>query len=131
MAIYIRRGLDSSLAKQVAVQPMAPDALAAHACDELGVPGTLRARPLQAALTSASSLAIGAVMPPVVVALVSESNLIRAVSGTSLVFLALLGGLAAHICSANIVTGITRITFWSALAVGVTASIGALIGAAA
>ena len=130
MAIYIRRGLDSSLAKQVAVQLMAHDALAAHARDELGISGTLRARPLQAALASASSVAVGAAMPLVVVALVSESNLIPVVSGTSLVFLALLGGLAAHIGSANIVTGIMRITFWSALAMGVTATIGALIGTA-
>ena len=131
MAIYIGRGLDSSLAKQVAEQLMAHDALGAHARDELGISGTLRARPLQAALASACSFAAGAGMPLVVVALVSESNLIPVVSGTSLLFLAFLGGLAAHIGSANVATGIMRITFWSALAMGVTAGIGALIGSAA
>jgi vacuolar iron transporter family protein len=131
MAIYIGRGLDSSLAKQVAEQLMAHDALGAHARDELGISGTLRARPLQAALASACSFAAGAAMPLVVVVLVSESNLIPVVSGASLLFLAFLGGLAAHIGSANVATGIMRITFWSALAMGVTAGIGALIGSAA
>jgi vacuolar iron transporter family protein len=131
MAIYIGRGLDSGLAKQVAEQLMAHDALGAHARDELGISGTLRARPLQAALASACSFASGAALPLVVVALVSEQNLIPVVSGASLLFLAFLGGLAAHIGSANVATGIMRITFWSALAMGVTAGIGALIGSAA
>ena len=131
MAIYVGRGLDVSLAKQVAKQLMAHDALGAHARDELGISGTLRARPLQAALASAASFAAGAAMPLVVVALVPESNLIPVVSGASLLFLAFLGGLAAHIGSANVATGIMRITFWSALAMAVTAAIGALIGAAA
>jgi vacuolar iron transporter family protein len=130
MAIYVGRGLDASLAKQVAEQLMAHDALGAHARDELGISGTLRARPLQAALASACSFATGAAMPLVVVALASESNLIPVVSGASLLFLAFLGGLAAHIGSANVATGILRITFWSALAMGVTAGIGALIGTA-
>jgi vacuolar iron transporter family protein len=131
MAIYVGRGLDASLAKQVAEQLMAHDALGAHARDELGISGTLRARPLQAALASACSFATGAAMPLVVVALASESNLIPVVSGASLLFLAFLGGLAAHIGSANVATGILRITFWSALAMGVTAGIGALIGSTA
>ena len=131
MAIYIGRGLDSSLAKQVAKQLMAHDALGAHARDELGISGTLRARPLQAALASACSFAAGAAMPLMVVALASESNLISVVSGASLLFLAFLGGLAAYIGSVNVATGIMRITFWSALAMGVTAGIGALIGTAA
>jgi VIT1/CCC1 family predicted Fe2+/Mn2+ transporter len=130
-AIYVARGLDSSLAKQVAEQLMAHDALGAHARDELGISGTLRARPLQAALTSACSFAAGAAMPLVVVVLVSESILIPVVSGASLLFLAFLGGLASHIGSANVATGVMRVTFWSALAMGVTAGIGALIGAAA
>lgn len=130
-AIYVGRGLDPSLAKQVAGQLMAHDALGAHARDELGISGTLRARPLQAALASAGSFAAGAAMPLVVVAFVSESNLILAVSGASLLFLALLGGLAAHVGGANVATGIMRITFWSALAMGVTAGIGALIGTVA
>ena len=131
MAIYIGRGLKPSLAKQVAEQLMAHDALGAHARDELGISGTLRARPLQAALASACSFAAGAAMPLLVVALVSGTNLIPVVSGASLVFLAFLGGLAAYIGSANVATGIMRITFWSALAMGVTAAIGALIGTAA
>jgi VIT1/CCC1 family predicted Fe2+/Mn2+ transporter len=131
MAIYIGRGLDSSLAKRVAEQLMAHDALGAHARDELGISGTLRARPLQAALASACSFAVGAVLPLVVVALAPEPNLIPILSGASLLFLALLGGLAAYIGSANVVTGIMRITFWSALAMGVTAGIGALLGTAA
>src|ERR1035441_3023578 len=130
-AIYVGRGLDTSLAKQVAQQLMAHDALGAHARDELGISETLRARPLQAALASACSFAAGAAMPLVVVALVPESYLIPVVSGASLLFLAFLGGLAAHIGSANVATGIMRITFWSALAMGVTAGIGALLGTAA
>jgi vacuolar iron transporter family protein len=130
MAIYVGRGLDASLAKQVAEQLMAHDALEAHARDELGISGTLRARPLQAALASAASFAAGAAMPLVVVALVPEAFLIPVVSVASLLFLAFLGGLAAHIGSANVATGIMRITFWSALAMGITAGIGALIGTA-
>lgn len=129
-AIYVGRGLDVSLAKRVAGKLMAHDALGAHARDELGISGTLRARPLQAALASAASFAAGAAMPLVLVALVQESNLIPVVSAASLLFLAFLGGLAAHIGSANVVTGIMRITFWSALAMGVTAGVGALIGTA-
>jgi VIT1/CCC1 family predicted Fe2+/Mn2+ transporter len=131
MAIYIGRGVAPSLAKQVAEQLMAHDALGAHARDELGISGTLRARPLQAALASACSFSAGAAMPLVVVALVSGTILIPVVSVASLLFLAFLGGVAAHIGSANVVTGIMRITFWSALAMGVTAAIGTLIGAAA
>lgn len=129
-AIYISRGLDASLAKRVAEQLMAHDALGAHARDELGIAGTLRARPLQAAFASACSFAAGAAMPLAVVALVSERNLIPAVSATSLLFLASLGGLAAYIGSADVARGVIRITFWSALTMGVTAGIGALIGTA-
>lgn len=130
-AIYIGRGLDSSLAKQVAAQLMAHDALGAHARDELGISGTLRARPLQAALASACSFAVGAALPLAVVALAPEASLIPILSAGSLLFLALLGGLAAYIGSANVITGILRITFWSALAMGVTAATGALLGTAA
>ncbi|MBI3524346.1 MAG: VIT family protein [Betaproteobacteria bacterium] len=128
-AIYIGRGLDPALAKQVAEQLMAHDALGAHARDELGIYGTLRARPLQAALASACSFAIGAAMPLTVVALVSGPQLLAVVSATSLLFLALLGGLAAHVGGASVTTGIMRVTFWSALAMGATAGVGALIGA--
>ena len=129
-AIYISRGLDASLAKRVAEQLMAHDALGAHARDELGIAGTLRARPLQAAFASACSFAAGAAMPLAVVALVPERSLIAAVSATSLLFRAFLGGLAACIGSANVARGVVRITFWSALTMGVTAGIGALIGTA-
>jgi len=129
-AIYISRGLDASLAKRVAEQLMAHDALGAHARDELGIAGTLRARPLQAAFASACSFAAGAAMPLAVVALVPERGLIPAVSAASLLFLAFLGGLAAYIGSANVARGVVRITFWSALTMGLTAGIGALIGAA-
>ena len=92
MAIYVARGLDPSLAKQVAEQLMAHDAIGAHARDELGISETLSARPIQAALASAGSFAVGAAMPLLTATLVSDANLIPVVSGTSLVFLALLGG---------------------------------------
>jgi VIT1/CCC1 family predicted Fe2+/Mn2+ transporter len=95
-AIYVSRGLDQALAKQVAEQLMAHDALGAHARDELGISDTLSARPIQAAITSAASFAVGAAMPLSAVALVPEPGLIPVVSATSLVFLALLGGLAAR-----------------------------------
>src|SRR5471030_2330925 len=94
MAIYVARGLDASLAKQVAQQLMAHDALGAHARDELGISETLRARPIQAALASAGSFAVGAAMPLLVTVVVPEASLIYVVSGTSLLFLAFLGGLA-------------------------------------
>src|ERR1019366_1367990 len=94
-AIYVKRGLDPSLAKQVAAQLMSHDALGAHARDELGISETLRARPIQAAWASAGSFAIGAVLPLLVTALAPEAGLIPLVAGTSLLFLALLGGLAA------------------------------------
>lgn len=125
-AIYVGRGLDPALAKQVAEQLMAHDALGAHARDELGISETLSARPIQAALTSAASFAVGAVMPLLAVALVPASGLIPVVSGTSLVFLAFLGGLAARVGGANVRKGAVRVTFWGALAMGLTAGVGAL-----
>ena len=97
MAIYVGRGLDPSLAEQVADQLMAHDAIGAHARDELGISEALRARPVQAAFASAGSFAVGAVMPLIVSALAPEGTLIILVSGTSLVFLALLGSLAARL----------------------------------
>ena len=115
MSIYIDRGLDPALAKQVAEQLMTHDALGAHARDELGLSKTLRARPLQAALASACSFAIGAALPLVVVAFASETNLIPMVSVASLLFLAALGGVSAHVGGANVLTGTMRVTFWSAL----------------
>ena len=130
-AIYIGRGLDPALAKQVAQQLMAHDALGAHARDELGLSETLSARPIQAALASAASFAVGAAMPLLAVAAVSGSSLIPVVSGTSLVFLAILGGLAARVGGASVMTAATRVTFWGALAMALTAGVGALFGVAA
>ena len=126
--IYIGRGLDPSLAKTVAEQLMAHDALGAHARDELGISKTLSARPLQAALASACSFAAGAALPLLVVAFGPGANLIPVVSGASLLFLGLLGGLAAYVGNANVARGVMRVMFWSAVAMGVTAAIGALLG---
>jgi vacuolar iron transporter family protein len=127
-AIYEGRGLDPSLAKQVAAQLMAHDALGAHARDELGISEPLRARPVQAALASAASFAGGAAMPLLVGAVVPAASLILIVAGTSLVFLACLGLLAARIGGANMLGGATRVTFWGALAMGITMGVGALFG---
>jgi vacuolar iron transporter family protein len=127
-AIYVGRGLEPALAKQVAEQLMAHDALGAHARDELGISETLSARPIQAALTSAASFAVGAVMPLLAVAAVAESSLIPVVSGTSLVFLAILGGVAAGVGGARVTVGAMRVTFWGALAMGLTAGVGSLFG---
>jgi VIT1/CCC1 family predicted Fe2+/Mn2+ transporter len=128
MAIYVGRGLDPSLAKQVAAQLMAHDAIGAHARDELGISNTLRPRPIQAALASASSFAVGAALPLFVTAIAPQSSVIISVSGTSLLFLALLGILAARTGGAPVAPSVIRVTFWGALAMGVTAGIGALFG---
>jgi len=128
VAIYVERGLDSTLASQVADQLMAKDALAAHARDELGISEVISARPIQAALTSAATFAVGAALPLLVVVTVPATSLVLVVSGTSLLFLALLGGLAAFTGGAPILTGIARVTFWGALAMAITAGIGALFG---
>lgn len=130
-AIYVGRGLDPVLAKQVAEQLMAHDALGAHARDELGITETLSARPIQAALTSAASFAVGAAMPLLAVAVVSGRSLVPVVSGTSLVFLAILGGLAARVGGAGVVAGAMRVTFWGALAMALTAGVGTLFGTVA
>jgi VIT1/CCC1 family predicted Fe2+/Mn2+ transporter len=130
-AIYVGRGLDPALAKQVAEQLMAHDALGAHARDELGISETLSARPIQAALTSAASFAVGAAMPLLAVAMVSGPRLIPVVSGTSLVFLAILGGLAARVGGASVTVGAMRVTFWGALAMALTAGVGTLFGTVA
>jgi VIT1/CCC1 family predicted Fe2+/Mn2+ transporter len=127
-AIYVARGLDASLANQVAQQLMAHDALSAHARDELGISETLTARPIQAALASAASFAVGAAMPLLVTAIVPEASLIYLVSGTSLFFLALLGALAARVGGASVTMSAIRVTFWGALAMAITAGIGALFG---
>ena len=126
-AIYVGRGLDPSLAKQVAQQLMAHDALGAHARDELGISETVRARPIQAAMASAGSFAVGAAMPLLVTVVVPEASLIDVVSGTSLLFLAFLGGLAAKVGGVSMAAGAIRVTFWGALAMAVTAGVGALV----
>ena len=130
-AIYVARGLDQALAKQVVEQLMAHDALGAHARDELGISKTVSARPIQAALASAGSFAVGAAMPLLITALAPEKGLIFLVAGTSLAFLALLGALAAHTGGAGMAAGAMRVTFWGALAMAVTAGVGALFGTAA
>lgn len=129
-AIYEERGLDPSLAKQVAIQLMAHDALGAHARDELGISEPLKARPIQAAFASAASFASGAALPLSVVAVVPGTSLLWAVAATSLVFLAGLGMLAARVGGANSIRGATRVTFWGALAMGITCGVGALFGTA-
>jgi vacuolar iron transporter family protein len=126
--IYVARGLDPSLAKQVAEQLMIHDALGAHARDELGISETLRARPIQAALTSAGSFAAGAAMPLLVTTIAPTSILIPLVAGTSLLFLAMLGGLAARVGGARVIAGALRVTFWGALAMTLTAGVGFLVG---
>jgi VIT1/CCC1 family predicted Fe2+/Mn2+ transporter len=130
-AIYKARGLDADLASQVADQLMAHDALGAHAQDELGITHALRARPVQAALSSAGSFAVGAALPLLITALAPPALLLGLVSATSLLFLALLGGVAARAGGAGMAAGAWRVTFWGALAMGITAGVGALFGVAA
>jgi len=129
--IYVTRGLDPSLAEQVARQLMAHNALGAHARDELGIIETLRARPLQAAWASAGSFAFGAILPLLVTALTAGALLIPLVSATSLAFLAILGGAAARAGGAGVAMGAIRVTFWGALAMALTAGVGWLFGAVA
>jgi vacuolar iron transporter family protein len=127
-AIYVGRGLDPALAKKVAEQLMAHDALGAHARDELGISENLRARPIQAASASAASFAVGAAMPLIVTVLSPAWDLIPLLSGTSLAFLAILGGAAARAGGAGVLIGAARVTFWGALAMALTAGIGSLVG---
>ena len=128
-AIYVKRGLDGVLAAQVASQLMAHDALGAHARDELGISEAFSARPIQAALASAASFAVGAVLPLAVTALAPEQHLMAWVSGASLAFLAVLGVVAARVGGAPMLAGAWRVTFWGALAMGITAAVGTLFGA--
>jgi VIT1/CCC1 family predicted Fe2+/Mn2+ transporter len=127
-AIYVGRGLDPALAQQVADQLMAHDALGAHARDELGISKTLSARPIQAAFASAGSFAVGAAMPLLVTVIAPVASLIPLVSGTSLGFLALLGAVAARAGGAGMTVGAMRVAFWGALAMALTAGVGALFG---
>ena len=129
-AIYINRGLDPALANQVAEQLMAHDAIGAHAREELGITETLSARPIQAGVVSACSFAVGAALPLMVAAVVSEGRLIPVVAATSLMFLATLGGFAAHTGGADVKVGAFRVLFWGALAMASTAGVGALFGTA-
>ena len=127
-SIYVKRGLDPALARQVALQLMAKDALGAHARDELGITSVASARPVQAAMASAASFTAGAALPLAVAALVPTSALSGAVAASSLVFLAALGALAARTGGAPIVASTLRVTFWGALAMAITAGAGALFG---
>lgn len=128
--IYVRRGLESVLAGQVAEQLMAHDALAAHARDELGLSANSRARPIQAAMASAGSFAAGAVVPLLVAAAAPPHYLIGCTVAASLLCLLFLGGISARAGGAHVVTGALRVALWSALAMGVTALVGALLGKA-
>jgi VIT1/CCC1 family predicted Fe2+/Mn2+ transporter len=130
-AIYVGRGLDAALAAEVATQLMKHDALGAHARDELGISETMTARPVQAAFASAGTFSVGAVLPLLVVLLVPVSALMWAVSLSSLLFLALLGSLAARAGGASMMTSAIRVTFWGALAMALTAGVGALFGVVA
>jgi VIT1/CCC1 family predicted Fe2+/Mn2+ transporter len=126
--IYVQRGLDADLARSVAMQLTARDALGAHARDELGISETLKARPVQAALSSAATFAVGAFLPLLVIMLFPPSLQIVAVSLASLVFLALLGALSAKAGGASIVRAASRVTVWGALAMALTAGVGSVFG---
>ena len=129
--IYQDRGLDAELAREVAVQLMAHDALGAHARDEIGILASASARPVQAAVYSAITFTIGAALPLLVAWFISGSQLITAVALSSLVFLALLGGIAARAGGAPIMMGMLRVTFWGALAMLITAAVGRVFGVVA
>jgi VIT1/CCC1 family predicted Fe2+/Mn2+ transporter len=126
--IYVERGLDARLAAQVATQLMTHDALGAHGRDELGITDSLAARPVQAALASAAMFSVGAVLPLLVVLLVPASAIMWVVSGSSLLFLALLGSLSGRAGGASMLTAAARVTFWGALAMALTAGVGSLFG---
>lgn len=128
-AIYVKRGLDEGLAKQVANQLMAHDALATHARDELGISDLTTARPIQAAFASAGTFAVGAAMPLLTVLIAPTAVLIPVVIACSIVFLALLGGFGAYAGGAPVAKAAFRVTFWGALAMALTAGVGAMFGA--
>lgn len=127
-AIYVGRGLDEPLARQVAEKLMSGDALEAHARDELGITETLRARPVQAALASAMSFVVGAVVPIIAVWLAPPAMSGIIVTATALVTLAILGAVAAYVGGASVVRGAIRVAFWGALAMAITAGVGKLFG---
>ena len=130
LAIYVARGLEPALAAQVAAQLMAHDAIGAHARDELGITAIVSARPVQAALASATSFAVGAALPLATVMLAPERYTVASVGAMSLLFLAALGALAANAGGAPVVKASLRVVVWGALAMAVTAGVGALFGAA-
>ncbi len=130
-AIYVARGVTHEVAAVVATQLMAHDALGTHAREELGISQTLTARPLQAALTSAATFSVGAALPLLVVLLVPASTLVWTVAGSALLFLALLGSLAAATGGAPVLAATLRVSLWGALAMAVTAGVGALFGVSA
>lgn len=127
-SIYVARGLDEDLARQVAVQLTEKDALGAHARDELGISETVTAHPIQAALVSAATFAVGAVIPLIVVLLVAETRIALVVATSTIIALAILGGLGASIGGAGLVRGAARVTFWGALAMVATALVGTIFG---
>jgi VIT1/CCC1 family predicted Fe2+/Mn2+ transporter len=127
-AIYVVRGLDQALANRVATQLMAKDALGAHARDELGISEPMRARPVQAALASASSFAAGAAFPLLVATFAPAPRLAYFVAALSLIFLTVLGAIAARVGRARVLTGALRIAFWGAIAMALTAAVGRLFG---
>jgi VIT1/CCC1 family predicted Fe2+/Mn2+ transporter len=129
--IYVKRGLDPALAATVASQLTQHDALGAHARDELGISEITASRPMQAALASAGTFSVGAVLPLLIVLLFPASAILWAVAGSSILFLALLGSLSAHAGGAPMLVATARVTFWGALAMGLTAGVGALFGVAA
>ena len=126
--IYVQRGLEPALARQVAEQLMTKDALGAHARDELGISEITTARPIQAALTSAATFSVGAAMPLLAVLVSPTGYLVPIVSAASLIFLALLGAIGARAGGANVLRATARVTFWGAFAMALTAGIGALFG---
>lgn len=130
-SIYVKRGLDDALAASVATQLMAHDSLGAHARDELGISDTLAAKPVQAAFASAGTFAVGAALPLLMVLMLPASILTWGLAGSSLVFLALLGLLAARAGGSSLFASVVRVTFWGALAMALTAGVGALFGVAA
>jgi len=127
--IYVSRGLDRQLARQVAEKLMASDALGAHARDELGITESLRARPLQAALSSAISFVAGAIIPIASALLAPSAHVAEVSTVTALIALVILGGTAAYAGGASIIKGAVRVAFWGALAMGITAGAGRLFGA--
>ncbi len=130
-AIYVGRGLEKDLAKQVATQLMQHDALGAHSRDELGILEEMSANPIQAALTSALTFSVGAILPLLIVLLIRSSHLTWIVAGSSLFFLALLGSISARVGGSSIIKAAIRVTFWGALAMVLTSAVGALFGVAA